>query len=46
MAPVENTTKHDSLEEAEDAQAGLRGLPGFLYGYIRLPACEGANTSR
>jgi hypothetical protein len=41
MALLENTSAHDSLEEAEDSLAGLRRLPGFLYGYVRLPARDG-----
>lgn len=37
MPLVENTTRHPTLEEAEDALAGLRGITGFTLGYIRLP---------
>lgn len=41
MNTIENTTRHASLEEAEDALAGLRGIPGFIFGYVRLPTTEG-----
>jgi hypothetical protein len=38
MNLIETSVKYDSLEEAEDALAGLRATPGFILGYVRLPA--------
>ena len=31
---VESTVSHTSVEDAQDALAGLKNLPGFVFGYV------------
>ena len=38
---IETTQTFDNKEDAEDNLEGIKGLPGFLYGYIRIPAAPG-----
>lgn len=34
---VETTHKYDSKEEAQDSLFGLKSIPGYIFGYVRLP---------
>jgi hypothetical protein len=38
---IETTQTFDNKEDAEDNLEGIKGLPGFLYGYIRTPSASG-----
>src|SRR5260221_8183691 len=38
---IETTQAFDTKEDAEDNLEGIKGLPGFLYGYIRIPSALG-----
>ena len=38
---IETTQTFDTKEDAEDNLEGIKALPGFLYGYIRLPSAPG-----
>ena len=38
---IETTQTFDTKEDAEDNLEGIKGLPGFLYGYIRTPSAPG-----
>src|SRR5438094_8970048 len=38
---IETTQTFDSKEDAEDNLEGIKALPGFLYGYIRIPSTPG-----
>ena len=38
---IETTQTFDTIEDAEDNLEGIKALPGFLYGYIRLPSAPG-----
>jgi len=35
---IETTTSFDTQEDAEDSLAGIKELPGFCLGYVRLPS--------
>ena len=35
---IETTQTFDNKEDAEDNLEGIKALPGFLYGYIRIPS--------
>ena len=38
---IETTQTFDNKEDAEDNLEGIKGLPGFLYGYTRIPSTPG-----
>ena len=38
---IETTQTFDNKEDAEDNLEGIKTLPGFLYGYIRIPSAPG-----
>src|SRR5260370_36282824 len=38
---IETTQAFDNKEDAEDNLEGIKALPGFLHGYIRIPSAPG-----